>query len=200
MHMKIISATKNILKTLLGKKYPGFLCSSHSTARFCKHRIAQRQNCKFSIDEFSTFEGRVFFEREAAETRIGARTFVGNSSILCAQLINIGDDVLISFGVTISDHNSHSVVFEHRAQDVLQWREGKKEWTHVKISPVTIGSKSWIGMHAIILPGVTIGEGAVVGAGSVVTKDVPPYTVAAGNPARVIRELDPAAPEPTRRV
>ena len=53
---------------------------------------------------------------------------------------------------------------------------------------VVIGDYAWIGGGAILLPGVTIGEGAVVGAGSVVSKDVPPYSVALGNPARVIKE------------
>jgi galactoside O-acetyltransferase len=68
---------------------------------------------------------------------------------------------------------------------------GKKVWTHVERQPVTIESKAWIGFNVIILKGVTIGEGAIVGAGSVVTKDVPPYTIVGGNPARVIREIPP---------
>jgi galactoside O-acetyltransferase len=57
--------------------------------------------------------------------------------------------------------------------------------------PVKIEDKVWIGFNSIILKGVTVGEGAIVGAGSVVTKDVPPYTIVAGNPARIIRELTP---------
>ncbi len=57
------------------------------------------------------------------------------------------------------------------------------------MSPVHVGDKSWIGFNSIVLKGVTIGEGAVVGAGSVVTKDVSAWTVVAGNPARVIREI-----------
>jgi acetyltransferase-like isoleucine patch superfamily enzyme len=56
----------------------------------------------------------------------------------------------------------------------------------VKGGDVMIGSRAWIGYRAIILPGVTIGEGAVVAAGAVVSRDVPPYTVVAGNPARAI--------------
>jgi acetyltransferase-like isoleucine patch superfamily enzyme len=55
--------------------------------------------------------------------------------------------------------------------------------------PITIGSDTWLGGGAIVLPGVTIGEHCVVGAGAVVTRDVPPYCVAAGNPARVVRRL-----------
>lgn len=54
--------------------------------------------------------------------------------------------------------------------------------------PIHVGRKVWIGANALVLPGVTIGEGSVIGGGSVVTKDVPPNTVVAGNPARVIRE------------
>ena len=55
--------------------------------------------------------------------------------------------------------------------------------------PIVIKDKAWIGFNSIILKGVTIGEGAIVGAGSVVTKDVPPYTIVAGNPARIVREI-----------
>ena len=68
-------------------------------------------------------------------------------------------------------------------------RNGTKGPEYAK--PITIGSDSWIGGAAVILPGVTIGEHCVVGAGAVVTRDVPPYCVVAGNPARVVRRLSP---------
>jgi len=58
--------------------------------------------------------------------------------------------------------------------------------------PIKIGNNVWIGTHAVILPGVTLGDGAVVGAGAVVTKDVPPRHVVAGTPAKVLRVLPPA--------
>ena len=56
--------------------------------------------------------------------------------------------------------------------------------------PVTIGNDCWFGANVVICPGVTIGEGAVVGANSTVTKDVPPYTIVVGNPAKVIKEIE----------
>lgn len=101
----------------------------------------------------------------------------------------MGDDVVISWGVTIVDHNSHSLSWPERANDVLDWGRGTKDWQNVKIAQVQIDNKVWIGFNAIILKGVAIGEGAIVAAGAVVTKDVPPYSVVAGNPARVIRTL-----------
>jgi acetyltransferase-like isoleucine patch superfamily enzyme len=63
-------------------------------------------------------------------------------------------------------------------------------------APITIGEDCWIGGNAIILPGVTIGRGVTVGAGSVVTKDVEDFCVVAGNPARLIRRVEPQAPDP----
>ena len=109
--------------------------------------------------------------------------------IVSAERIEVGDDVMIAWGTTIVDHNSHSSSFSKRSEDVINWMQGKKDWSHVKTSPVKICDKVWIGFNTIILKGVTIGEGAVVGAGSVVTKNVPPWTIVAGNPARIIREI-----------
>ena len=97
---------------------------------------------------------------------------------------------MIAWGSYIFDHGSHSLRFSVRSQDVKLWLDGKKDWRGIEISTTRIHDKAWIGFGTIILPGVSVGEGAIVGAGSVVTKDIPPWTVVAGNPARIIRELN----------
>jgi acetyltransferase-like isoleucine patch superfamily enzyme len=159
------------------------------SARYFPGRIHLREKCGLRIGKRSIVECHIFFERETSQVYIGERTFIGASSLMCAEEIYIGDDVLIAFGATIADHNSHSLDFSFRASDVELWYEGKKKWDHVEIKPVRIEDRAWIGMHSIILKGVHIGEGAVVGAGAVVTKDVPPYTLVAGNPAHPMRSL-----------
>jgi acetyltransferase-like isoleucine patch superfamily enzyme len=87
------------------------------------------------------------------------------------------------------DHNAHSLVFDERKNDVRDWIHGRKDWSNVQKKTVIIRNKAWIGARAIITKGVTVGEGAIVGAGSVVTRDVPSWTIVGGNPAGVIREL-----------
>lgn len=79
----------------------------------------------------------------------------------------------------------------HRLKKGIE--EGKigdyKNWEFVNSAPVYIKDKAWIGFNSIILKGVTIGEGAIVGAGSIVTKDVPDWTIVAGNPAKIVRNI-----------
>jgi len=146
--------------------------------------------CSLSIGADSNVEASLVFEKADVQIRIGSRTHVGGGTVLAAaRNVEIGDDVLVAFDVLITDHNSHSLCFAERSSDVREWIQGRKDWSRVPMVPVKIGNKAWIGAHAIILKGVNIGEGAVVGAGSVVTKDVPDWTIAAGNPARIIRPL-----------
>lgn len=160
------------------------------SARVNFRRIQTPGHCSFSVGERSIVECAIHFERRGAEVSIGDRTFVGNSSIIAVGSIHIGSDVLISWGCTIVDHDSHSTKWSERKNDVIQWYEGKKDWTLVPRKPVVIGNRVWIGANTMILKGVVIGTGAVVGAGSVVTKSVEPYTIVAGNPARLIRKLE----------
>ncbi len=155
---------------------------------FSVGRLKYKNGCSVSIQNDSLIPGQIMFDRENAHIEIGNRVFM-NGTLISAGKISIGDDVLISWGVTIVDHNSHSIVFAKRADDVVAWSKGKKDWTNVEIAPVIIESKAWIGFNAIVLKGVTIGEGSIIGAGSVVTKSIPSWSIAAGNPARVIREI-----------
>ena len=159
-----------------------------ASSEFNLSKLGWKLGCSVTIEEQTQVVGSLIFDRENASISIGKRSFI-NGSIIAAQRIEIGDDVMIAWGVTIVDHNSHSISFSKRSEDVINWRVGKKDWSHVKITPVKISNKVWIGFNSIILKGITIGEGAVVGAGSVVTKDVPAWTIVAGNPARVIREI-----------
>jgi maltose O-acetyltransferase len=100
-----------------------------------------------------------------------------NCMIIDNNRVEIGDHVMIGPGVQIYTA-AHPLDAESRVQG----------WEMTK--PVTIGDSVWIGGSAILLPGVTIGERSVIGAGAVVTKDIPPDVVVAGNPARIIREID----------
>lgn len=137
--------------------------------------------------------------RPEATIRVGKRTQLGNSSFICADSIEVGDDILMAWDCTIMDNDSHALEWEFRKNDVTQcYRDYQKDsanliknkdWTRVKMAPIVLGDKSWIGFSAAILKGVVIGEGAVVGAGSVVSRSVPPFCVAAGNPAKIIKEL-----------
>lgn len=137
----------------------------------------------------SWIKTKVVYGQQGAALQVGERTFIGQGLISIAKSVEIGDDVLIAWNVTIMDNASHSVRFSERATDALDWKRGKKDWTHVPVRAVKIKNKAWIATGAILLPGVTIGEGAVVGAGSIVTRDVPDWTIVAGNPARTIQEI-----------
>lgn len=109
--------------------------------------------------------------------------------------ISIGKDVFINSGchfqdqggITIGDGSliGHNVVLATINHDLLPSQKRKNHY-----APITIGSNVWIGSNAVILPGVTIGEWAVVAAGAVVTHDVPPLTIVGGVPARVIKVID----------
>jgi galactoside O-acetyltransferase len=132
---------------------------------------------------------RIAFDSPNGLVKVGNRCFLGASFLVCHTGISLGDDVVISWGVTIVDHDSHALDWEYRKSDVADWAQGFKRWDFVSIYPVHIGNKVWIGFGASILKGVTVGDGAVIGANSVVTRDVPPFTVVAGNPARIVRKL-----------
>lgn len=145
----------------------------------------------------SIVSGNFVFENGRGTISIGDRSFVGGGNFICINKIEIGDDVLLSWGCTFIDNDAHSLDFEIRKNDVADWAKGIEErklgfyknWNSIASAPIVIGNKTWIGFNVIILKGVTIGEGAIIGAGSVVTKDVPAWSLAAGNPAKVIKNL-----------
>lgn len=124
---------------------------------------------------------------------LGTYCYVGeHSHIWSAEHIEIGDRVLISHNVSIFDSLTHPVSAKKRHQQFCEIiSSGHPKSIDLEVAPVKIGNDVWIGCMSVVLKGVTIGEGAIVGAGSVVTKDVPPYTIVAGNPAQVIREIPP---------
>lgn len=120
--------------------------------------------------------GRIFPD---PELRIGNRTFIGHmSSFSVAKSIEIGEDVLIAGGCWISDYSAHPVNPEKRVAGMQTEPED--------VRPVRIGNRVWLGSRSIILPGVTVGDDAVVGAAAVVTKDVPAGCICVGNPGRIL--------------
>ena len=118
-----------------------------------------------------------FFCDYGTNLHLGRKVFFNfNCVVLDVARVTIGDHVL--FGPCVQIYTATHPI---SAVERRQWLESAK--------PITIGSDVWIGGGAIVCPGVNIGERSVIGAGSVVTRDIPPDVVAAGNPCRVIRSL-----------
>jgi acetyltransferase-like isoleucine patch superfamily enzyme len=145
------------------------------------------------IGKHSCIRGELSVQSPTGQIKIGHHSFVGAGTRIWAQsLIEIGNYVLISHLVDIHDSNSHSIYADLRREDPINLFEKNEpvNWSNVEARPVRIEDDVWIGFKSSIFKGVTVGQGAIVAACSVVRHDVPPYTLVAGNPAKVIRELE----------
>jgi len=116
---------------------------------------------------------------KSPELSIGDNTSINYRVAISVECrVTIGKNCHIAGETAIYDNNSHNIHYENN-----------RTMTEQDVAPVTIEDDVWIGLRSIILKGVTIGRGAVVAAGSIVTKDVPPMTLVGGNPARVIKHI-----------
>ncbi len=152
----------------------------------------------FEIGSNSMIFGRLNIEQPSGRISIGERTFIGGGTVINArESIYIGDNVLIASNCLIQDHDSHSTNYQERRLDIdlarmrfLGIPDLKKDFSTVSKEKIIIKSDAWIGYRSIILKGVTIGERAIIGAGSVVVKDVPKDCVVGGNPAKIIKKIE----------
>lgn len=124
--------------------------------------------------------------------QIGDHTCIYRKTVVgSVNSITIGSCVIISNHVHIYDNNNHPTSPKVRREMCMTGFDGDAwRWVYADSAPIIIEDNVWIGEYAAVLKGVTIGTGAIVASHAVVTKDVPPYTIVAGNPARVVKELE----------
>lgn len=131
----------------------------------------------FSLGDYSVVESFACINNAVGDVIIGDHTRIGLHNTIIGP-VDIGSHVNLAQGITVSALN-------HNFSDASK----RIDEQGVSTTPVTIEDDVWIGANAVILPGVTIGEHCVVAAGAVVTKDVPPHSLVAGVPAKVIKKI-----------
>lgn len=136
--------------------------------------------------------GTMFDVGVTGRVLIGDFALVHGAWIICDAAVEIGDYSLISWNVVLMDTYRFPGEIASRRRILQQISTDPQRWPSAQVAarPIRIGRNVWIGFESCVLPGVTIGEGSVVGARSVVVEDVQPYTLVAGNPARCIRAID----------
>ncbi|MCX7308787.1 MAG: acyltransferase, partial [Afipia sp.] len=137
------------------------------------------------------FMGEINIVSAGGKVHIGDWCYVGPGAKLWAmELIEIGNRVFLSHGVQVFDNNSHSLSADERHQRYKELMTAGRHLQRETVAhrPVRIEDDVSVGFNCAIMKGVTIGRGAVVGAGSVISHDVAPYSVVVGNPARVVGE------------
>jgi len=160
----------------------------------CFYPTASLQNYlgpeAISIGAWSHIKGEMVVHR--GRIVCGTHCFVGEGTRLWASTsICIGTNVLISHLVDIHDSNSHSSDWRDRRLEIsARFERGDHAFpANVASAPIIIEDDVWIGFKSSVLKGVTIGRGAIIAAGSVVTRDVEPFTMVAGNPARFVKRV-----------
>lgn len=138
------------------------------------HKVALGESCSLEHNIYLNAAGPY---TDGVSIELGAGCFIGTGcEFNISHRLTIGENSLIAAGTRFVDHN-HGI-----ALGALIKQQPETS------SPITVGPDVWIGANSLILQGVTIGEGAVVAAGSVVTHSVPPFTIVAGSPARPLRD------------
>lgn len=169
----------------------GFYCES---AQSFLHFKGERRPAVEIGNHVSIYAASQLAVGKDAHVCIGDFTLLVGALITAETSVEIGSHCLISWGVGIADSDFHPVSAAARrvdAEALAPFYEGKPErpLEAIRSRPVKIGNNVWIGMNAIVLKGVTIGDDSIIAAGAVVTKDVPRGTTVAGNPARFARRV-----------
>ncbi len=162
---------------------------------YLESNISNFQNNPKSIiiGSNSHIRGEIVVFPSGGYVQIGNNCFVGeNSKIWSKKEVIIGNNVLISHNVNIHDTNSHSIDSDERSKEYLDIISGgfRKRDVNVINKSIIIENDVWIGFNSIILKGVRIGKRTIVAAGSVVTKDIPADVIVAGNPAKVVKNIN----------
>ena len=181
---------KKLLKILF--KHKSFVADSKAVLYRSAKIVNNHSNPDgIVIGPFSHIRGELLTFGHGGKINIGNYCYVGeNTHIWSAKSITIRNRVLISHNVNIFDNTTHplSAKLRHlQFKDIIS--KGHPNKIDLNEEPIIINDDVLISCMSIILSGCTIGTGAIIGAGSVVTSDVPPWTIVAGNPARIIREL-----------
>jgi acetyltransferase-like isoleucine patch superfamily enzyme len=166
-------------------------CVAHETARFLPgSSIVNKLRCNENIEigAHTMSRGECVISSPSGKIKIGAYCYIGDHTRIWSAIgVTIGNRVLISHSVNIHDNDSHSRSASRRHCQAVEIFAGSDfDMTDVGMAPIVIEDDVWIGFNAVILKGVTIGKGAIIGAAAIVTKDVPPYAVMVGNPARQV--------------
>ena len=140
----------------------------------------------------SAYRGTMFDLGSEAAVSVGEYALLNGAWIICDGRVEIGAYALISWNVVLMDSYRVPQDPAERRQAVHRLASGgiRRLAAPAPARPIRIGRNVWIGFDVCVLPGISIGEGSVIGARSVVAADVPPYTVVAGNPARFVRKLE----------
>jgi len=165
----------------IGKRYRFF--SRPVAVRIYQSRITIGNNCSFRSDFSSNLIGVnrkciIATVKREAEISIGNNAGFSGTVIAAAGSIKIGNNVLCGANTTITDFDWHGIMPDKRQ-------------SLPDAKPVIIEDNVWIGLNSVVLKGVRIGKNSVIGANSLVTKDIPENVIAAGNPCRILKKIEP---------
>lgn len=195
-------------KCMAGELYdchdPQFIAGKARASEWCRRYNStpyrQRHERRRMLEELFGAVGENVSVGDNFTCGFGTNIYIGsnvsinlNCTFIDCNRITIGSNVLIAPCVHLTTA-THPVELSERLTPGFKAGSGGY-FCRTRALPITIGDGCWIGANAVVLPGVSIGRGTVIGAGSVVTKDIPANVVAAGNPCRVIREINRPQPQ-----
>ena len=181
---KIIKRRKFLQNSIVGEKTIFDECSVCVNLSYKKENILIGKSC---------FIRGIIKVDQSGKILIGNNTYIGGNSVIgSTEKILIGSNVIISTDVHIYDNNNHptSPIKRKEMCESENFFGKKWHWSEAAHKKIVIEDNVWIGERSTILKGVTIGKGSIIACNSVVTHNVPPYTVVAGNPAQVVKNLE----------
>ena len=168
----------------------GFYCES---AQIFRKMVSKKPGAVVIGKHVSCYAGCSFAIGENGCCTIGDFTLLNGALVMAEEKIEIGAYCLVSWGVGMADSDFHPLEPAQRlidAQALAPYFKDRPPRPKLKTAPVKIGDNVWIGMNAVILKGVIIGDNSVVAAGAVVTRSIAPNTIVAGNPAVVVKKFE----------